>query len=181
MFFVLFVLLVAAIPYGVHRRYEGTFIPSESMAPTLLPGDYLLLDRSIREPARGDIIVFADSGDPDELLIKRVIGLGGEEVHVARNHVFIGCEPEAAGCQPLAEPYADFTDMPIGPEKQGTWKVPAGGYFVMADNRNAGEDSRHYGAVRWEQIRGRPFLIYWSSDPDGSGIRWSRIGSRFHQ
>jgi len=176
---ILVVAVIVAIPFGVRERYEGFSVPSESMVPTLLPGDYILVDKSVRDPARGDLIVFVDAADASELLVKRVVGLGGEDVYVKGRQVFVGCEPTAAGCRPLAEPYADFTDRTVTGEKSGTWHVPAGAFFVMADNRNAGEDSRYYGAVRWEQITGRPFLIYWSADPAG-GVRWRRIGSRLH-
>lgn len=176
---VLLIVVLVAIPFGIRQRYEGFSVPSESMVPTLLPGDYILVDKSVRDPDRGNLIVFSDANDASELLVKRVIGLGGEDVHLAGRQVFVGCAPATSGCQALAEPYADFTDRLIAPQKSGTWHVPAGAFFVMADNRNAGEDSRHYGTVRWQQITGRPFLIYWSSDPAG-GVRWSRVFSRIH-
>lgn len=172
----LLLVVLVAIPFGVRARYEGFSIPSASMAPTLLPGDYILVDKSVRSPERGDLIVFADAADAQQLLVKRVIGLGSEEVHVNGRQVYVGCRPAAAGCQPLSEPYADFSGSSTVPEKSGDYAVPASAYFVMADNRNAGEDSRHYGAVRWEQITGRPFVIYWSRDPDTNGVRWDRIG-----
>ena len=173
---VLLLLAVAvAIPLGVRARYEGFSVPSASMAPTLLPGDYILVDKAVRSPARGDMIVFSDAG-PDEFLVKRVIGLSGEDVHVAGRDVYVGCRPATRGCQPLAEPYADFNDRGASTEKSGDWEVPAGAYFVMADNRNAGEDSRHYGPVHWDRIAGRPFLIYWSTDPATGSVRWGRMG-----
>ena len=170
------IVVVVAIPVGVRARFEGFSIPSASMAPTLLPGDYILVDKAVRSPARGDMIVFADAGPDDKYLVKRVIGLSGEEVHVAGRFVYVGCQPRTAGCQPLVEPYADFNDRGAGLEKSGDWQVPAGAYFVMADNRMAGEDSRHYGTVHWERITGRPFLIYWSTDPATGGVRWDRVG-----
>jgi len=178
-FLVLLIAVVVAIPFAIRQRYEGFSVPSASMVPTLLPGDYILVDKSVRDPARSDLIVFVDAADATQLLVKRVIGLGGEDIHVAGRQVFVGCEPATSGCQALAEPYADFTDQPVAPDKSGLWHVPAGAFFVMADNRNAGEDSRHYGTVRWQQITGRPFLIYWSSDPAG-GVRWSRVLSKIH-
>ena len=61
----------------------------------------------------------------------------------------------------------------------GPVQIPSGTVFVMADNRNAGEDSRHWGPVSRSQIIGRAVWIYWSSDADGH-TRWSRIGRRVH-
>ena len=168
--------LAIFIPVGVRARYEGFSVPSASMAPTLLPGDYILVDKSVRSPERGDMIVFADAADEHQLLVKRVVGLSGEDVHVKEQLVYVGCRPGLAGCQPLSEPYADFGDPSTAGAKSGDWEVPPGAYFVMADNRNAGEDSRHYGPVRWQQITGRPFLIYWSTDPSTGTVRWERLG-----
>lgn len=172
----LLVGVIVAIPVGVRARYEGFSVPSPSMSPSLLPGDYILVDKSVRTPVRGDMIVFTDNRGEHQYLVKRVVGLGGEEVHVAGRLVYIDCQPGAPNCQPLSEPYADFSDRNGTLGKSGDWEVPAGAFFVLADNRNAGEDSRHYGTVRWELITGRPFLIYWSTDPSTGSIRWSRVG-----
>lgn len=171
-----FVGLAIAIPFGVRARWEGYSVPSASMQPAIVPGDYILVDKSFRSPSRGDIISFRDPQDAEQLLVKRVIGLGGEEIHVAGRRVYVDCTPAAVGCQPLAEPYADFSATPRGEEKAGNWSVPASGYFVMADNRNAGEDSRHFGAITWDRIVGRPVRIYWSRDPETHAIRWGRVG-----
>jgi signal peptidase I len=177
---VIVVAIEIAIGFGVRARWEGFSVPSASMEPALLPGDYILVDKAFRSPDRGTIIVFHDPHDEEQLLVKRVIGLGGEEIHVADSRVFVDCRPGTAGCQPLAEPYADFSAAPIGEERSGDWRVPADGYFVMADNRNVGEDSRHWGALTWDRIVGRPIRIYWSRDPDSHAIRWSRLGRTLH-
>lgn len=172
------VAVVVAIPFGIRERYEGFSVPSESMVPSLLPGDYILVDKSVREAARGEVIVFRDPADTAERLVKRVIGVAGEEVIVRERNVYVGCSPDAGPCQPLSEPYAMFEGPSRTAERFGPFKVPAGAYFVMADNRRAGEDSRVFGAVRWEQITGRPLVIYWSRDPDSHAVRWSRVGQR---
>jgi signal peptidase I len=171
------VALVAALPLAVRHRFEGVWIPSRSMTPTLLVGDYVLIDKAAHWPARGDLVVFTDPADANELLVKRIVGLGGDEITVQGHDVYINCEPPLDGCRPLAEPYADFTDEVRAAKDVGPVQVPAGAVFVMADNRNAGEDSRHWGPVTQTLIIGRPVWIYWSSDADGY-TRWSRIGRR---
>ena len=167
--------LAAALPMAVRHRYEGALIPSTSMAPTLLAGDYVLVDKATHWPARGDLVVFADPGDTGELLVKRVVGLEGETVTVQGRDVFINCAP-ADGCRPLAEPYADWSDEDRGAPDVGPVEVPSGAVFVMADNRNAGEDSRHWGPVARFRMVGRPTWVYWSTGADGT--RWSRVGLR---
>jgi signal peptidase I len=141
------VALVVALPLAVRSRFEG--------APTLLVGDYVLVDKGVRWPARGDLVVFTDPSDANEILVKRIVGLSGEEIVV----------------------HADFTDEVRAAKDVGPLQIPSGAVFVMADNWNAGEDSRHWGPVPREQIFGRPVWIYRSSDADGHP-RWSRVGRR---
>lgn len=171
------VALVVALPLAVRHRFEGVWIPSTSMVPTLLVGDYVLMDKAAHWRARGDLVVFTDPSDANETLVKRIVGLGGEEIVVQGRDVYINCEPPADGCRPLAEPYADFTDEVRAAKDVGPVQIPPGAVFLMADNRNAGEDSRHWGPVARTQIVGRAAWIYWSADADGH-IRWGRIGLR---
>ena len=171
------VALVVALPLAVRSRFEGVWIPSTSMAPTLLVGDYVLIDKAAHWRARGDLVVFTDPSDVNDTLVKRIIGLGGEEIVVHGRDVYINCEPPVDRCRPVAEPYADFSDEVRAPKDVGPIQISPGAVFVMADNRNAGEDSRHWGPVSQAQIIGRPVWIYWSSDADGH-TRWSRIGRR---
>ena len=171
------VALVVALPLAVRSRFEGVSIPSTSMAPTLLVGDYVLIDKAPHWRARGDLVVFSDSSDARETLVKRIVGLAGEEIVVRGPEVYVNCEPPTDGCRPVPEPYADFTDEVRAARDVGPVQIPSGAVFVMADNRNAGEDSRHWGPVSQTQIIGRPVWIYWSSDGQGH-TRWSRIGRR---
>jgi len=98
------VALVGALPLAVRHRFEGVWIPSTSMAPTLLVGDYVLIDKAAHWPARRDLVVFTDPSDPSELLVKRIVGLGGEEITVQGHEVYINCEPPLDGCRPVPEP-----------------------------------------------------------------------------
>jgi len=172
------VVLAVTIPFGIRARYEGFSVPSESMVPALLPGDYILVDKSVRGAERGEVIVFSDPGNAAEYLVKRVVAVAGEEVTVRDRHVYIGCAPDTGACAPLAEPYAMFEGPIRTLQRFGPVRVPPGRYFMMADNRNAGADSREYGAVGWELIAGRPLWIYWSRDPDTHAVRWDRVGQR---
>jgi signal peptidase I len=167
-------------------------IPSESMEPTLLVGDFLMMDKQMggdahgllppAEVHRGDVVVFHDPvDDPSVHLVKRVIGIPGDRIHLRDGVVIRNGER-------LKEPYAvyrespedrfrdDFPDMQtmqarVNPEwwirlrgmvRDGEITVPAGHYFVMGDNRNDSEDSRYWGFVPKDAIVGRPFLIYFS-------------------
>ena len=166
-------------------------IPSASMVPTLLVGDFLLVDK--QNPTldhlplapgklrRGDIIVFHYPPNPSVHLVKRVIGLPGDRVRLHDDHVFING-------QPLTEPYAlyrpsppdpfrdDFprltsTDPEVDPHwwmqlrhlaPSGELHVPQNEYFVLGDNRNNSEDSRYWGLVPAAAIVGKPLLVYLS-------------------
>ncbi|HTI53824.1 MAG TPA: signal peptidase I [Verrucomicrobiae bacterium] len=171
------VALVAALPLAVRHRFEGVWIPSTSMVPTLQVGDYVLIDKAARWPARGDLVVFTDASDRSELLVKRIVALGREEITVQGHEVCINCEPPLDGCRPVPEPYADWSGEARAARDVARIEIPAGSVFVMADNRNAGEDSRHWGPVARARIVGRPIRVYWSSDDDGH-TRWDRIGLR---
>ena len=171
--------LVVALPLAVRSRFEGVWIPSASMAPTLLAGDYVLMDKAAHWPARGDLVVFTGPTEADQLLVKRVVGVGDEKIVVDGHDVYVNCEPQSEGCRPLAEPYADWSAEARAPGNAGPVQIPTEAVFVMADNRNAGEDSRHWGPLARDRIVGRPVWVYWSADGDGHP-RWDRVGLRLH-
>lgn len=129
-------------------------------------------------PQRGDIIVFVTPEDETRDYIKRVIGLPGDKVEVRNKRVFING-------QPLTEPYAQHVDPAVLPhhvsprDNLGPLTVPPDSYFVMGDNRDQSQDSRFWGFVRSEKIRGKAFIIYWFWDDRGDvrhWVRWERIG-----
>ncbi len=169
-------------------------IPSESMEHTLLVGDFLLVNKMTfappgpwgwllpyREPQRGDIIVFHYPDKPSEHVVKRVIGLPGDAVHLQDGLACINGtpldEPYVAFEPAYQDEYRDefpqrlYTDPGVDP---GWWQqmqqdvhagellVPAGHYFVLGDNRNFSRDSRYWGFVPRQNIVGRGFLIYFS-------------------
>ncbi|WP_260703600.1 signal peptidase I [Edaphobacter flagellatus] len=165
-------------------------IPSGSMEPTLLIGDFLLVDKQVADsspllPAtrihRGDIVIFHYPVDPSIHLVKRVVGVPGDHVRLRGGHVLINGRN-------IDEPYAvyrpsapdNFRDNfprleSADPEIDSRWWVrmrrlvdngelivPTGDYFVLGDNRNDSEDSRYWGFVPEENIVGKPLLIYFS-------------------
>jgi signal peptidase I len=177
-------------------------IPTGSMEQNLLIGDHLLvnkfvfgaavspLERAIlpmREIKRKDVIVFKYPEEPERDFIKRVIGLPGDTVELRNKRVFIN------GKQ-LDEPYVYYlvdpppipqevemsTELQTGGDPRvqyGPVTVPPGQYFVMGDNRDNSQDSRYWGFLPRENVKGRALVIYWSYDPDAglTGTRWSRI------
>jgi signal peptidase I len=172
-------------------------IPTGSMENNLLIGDHLLvnkmvlapsptaLDRAllpVRDVRRGDVVVFKYPEDPERDFIKRVIGLPGETLEVREKRVYIDGKP-------LEEPYVHYLEPPSGPtqyneftsydlrERYGPVKVPPGQYFVMGDNRDNSQDSRYWGFLPREYIKGRGLMIYWSYESRPEDYMEDGIGS----
>jgi len=158
-------------------------IPTGSMEENLLIGDHLLVNKfvlgpsltaverrllPIAPPERGEIVVFKFPEEPERDFIKRVIGLPGETIELHERRVFVDGEP-------LDEPYAHYL-LPPGSgdldevtsldvrERYGPVTVPRDHYFVMGDNRDNSQDSRYWGFLPRELIKGRAAIIYWSFD-----------------
>jgi signal peptidase I len=176
-------------------------IPTGSMENNLLIGDHLLVNKFVFAPTltaaertllpidpirRGDIIVFKYPEDPERDFIKRTIGLPGETVELKNKKVYING-------QPLDEPYVHFLFPPAerAPDEgqsfdfdvrstYGPVTVPEGHYFMMGDNRDNSQDSRYWGFVKREKIRGKAFMIYWSWNGDRHWLRWQRLGHWLH-
>ena len=156
------ILLIAfALVFGFVRPFvlEAFWIPSESMVPTLEVGDRVFVNKFIyrvHQPERHDIIVFksvegsTEGGQED--LIKRVIGLPGDEILVQDGALFVNGERQE-------EPYVNKQS----PDTSffGPVAVPEGKVFVMGDNRADSRDSRFIGPVPLENIEGEAFMIFW--------------------
>jgi len=188
-------LLVAAILALIIRTFvvQAFKIPSGSMEDTLLIGDHLLVNKFIygtqlpfsddpvlviRQPERGDIIVFEFPEDKDKSyfkrrdFIKRVIGLPGDTVEIRNKNVFVNGKryitPEAV--------YKDG-NLTAGPrDNMLPVTVPDDKYFVMGDNRDRSYDSRFWRFVDRSAIKGLAFIKYWSWDSENFVPRWGRIG-----
>ncbi len=177
------VLLALLIRTFVVQAFK---IPSGSMIPTLLVGDHILVNKFIyrfRDPARGDVVVFKYPVDEHRDFIKRVIGVGGDDVYIKDRQIFINCRPPDPACHAIRDPWGYYEErMGLGQESFGPVHVPPGSYFVMGDNRNNSQDSRYWGFVSRDKIKGQAFVIYWSWDSDRDDkrpwerVRWSRLG-----
>ena len=158
-------------------------IPTGSMEENLLIGDHLLVNKFVFGPSatplerallpmgslkRGEVVVFKYPEEPDRDFIKRVIGLPGETVELREKKVYINGTP-------LNEPYVHFLAPPrVGGtefnevtsfdvrERYGPVTVPPNQYFVMGDNRDNSQDSRYWGFLPRELVKGKALVIYWS-------------------
>jgi signal peptidase I len=169
-------------------------IPSSSMEPTLLVGDYLLVNKflyglripftdkkilSFKKPQRGDIIVFIFPKDRSKDFIKRVIGQEGEKVSIVQNKIYIND-------QLVEDPWGRFSDKNAwsrylpSMESFGPVVVPKDSLFVLGDNRDNSQDSRFWGFVHLDEVKGKAFIIYfsleWYAKQVLDKVRWVRLG-----
>ncbi|MGE0351883.1 MAG: signal peptidase I [Gemmatimonadales bacterium] len=199
---------------------EAFRIPSGSMENTLLVGDFLFVNKllygaevpltgkhlpAVREPKRGDIVVFdsVEPETPDLKVVKRLIGMPGDTLMMENGDLYLN------GVRQI-EPYALRTDPqksedPVNRAKMRQWQVkylvnrdpatyqpdvhdwgpivvPPDSFFMMGDNRDSSYDGRYWGFLPRLNVRGRPLLIYYSYDassykplPFFSAVRWGRL------
>jgi len=214
-------LLALVVLMGVRALLVEAFkIPTASMEGTLLPGDFLLVNKavfgaeipmlglalpSLTEPERWDVVVFNPPHEPEKHYVKRVVGMAGDTLLMRDKQLYLNGLP-------VEEPYARFSDeggdavhpamswqarfLPGGArpgryrpsrDNWGPLVVPEDRFFVLGDNRDNSEDSRYWGFIDRGSIRGRPWIVYFSSVPQAEGrlpllgsIRWERIGGRIH-
>ncbi len=172
-------------------------IPTGSMENNLLIGDHLLVNKFVFGPPafalerallperpirRGDIIVFKFPEDRERDFIKRVIGLPGETLEVKDKRVYINGKR-------LDEPYVHYLEPPQGAsafaevtsfdlrERYGPITIPAGKYFMMGDNRDNSADSRYWGLLSREDIKGRAVMIYWSYESETEDYQQTGLGA----
>lgn len=195
----LFVLVIRSFVFEPFR------IPSGSMMPTLLEGDFIFVkkfayglrlpvtEKKVIEtgiPKRGDVIVFRLPSDPSINYIKRVIGLPGDEVVYERQRLKINGEtidltqgPEASFAEPVFVEDLDgrvhdiLVTNPQFSTRDGTYRVPEGHYFVMGDNRDRSRDSRFIGAIPEQFLVGEAVRIWMHFVPWNSPD-WGRIGTK---
>lgn len=210
---------------------EAYRIPSGSMIPTLLVGDWLFVNKAIygahvpfshaslpayRDPRRGDVVVFVSpfqadeeqlGHDPTPTLVKRLVGTPGDTLYMRNAVLYVNgiAQRQGFGTAPTANPElansvdplfdwqkkvglkaSRFGPAPAQPthDSWGPFVVPPGKLFMMGDSRYNSKDSRYWGFVPRENVRGKPLFVYYSYNADDSDrplpmltdIRWSRIG-----
>jgi len=217
------IFLVSVMLFVLIRTFfvEAFKIPSGSMENTLQIGDFLLVNKlvygaevpfthkrlpRIRDPQRGDVIVFEYPEEPTKYFVKRLEGVPGDTVEMREGKLI-------RNGKALVEPYVEHTEPDMDPggddfrwqrdylvktasaagasyhPSRNNWGpliVPRGNYLALGDNRDNSFDSRYWGWVADSLIKGRPFVIYYSYAPDSSEhslawltrIRWSRLGER---
>lgn len=195
---------------------EAFTIPTSSMEGTLLVGDFLFVNKAlygaeipgteirlpaIRDPARGDVVVFRPPHDQDRVYVKRVVGIPGDTLEMKQKTLLLNGNPQD-------ESYARFLDErgdAVHPKmnwqsdylaaaqawsryapSRDTWGpivVPDGRFFVLGDNRDNSEDSRYWGFIGRDDIKGHPWMVYLSLEglegrADGwlKRVRWDRVG-----
>jgi signal peptidase I len=214
-------IAVALVLFVFVRTFvvEAFKIPTSSMENTLLVGDFLLVNKAVygtripgtevmipalKEPQRGDVVVFHPPHEPQKNYVKRVVGVPYDTLEMRDKQLYRNGDP-------VDEPYARHDDgrgdtvhpdmrwqsgflIASTPPKYhptrdnwGPLVVPPESYFVLGDNRDNSEDSRYWGFVSREEIRGEPWLVYYSFIPSAATplpwmrrVRWARLGTVIH-
>ncbi|HEX7119324.1 MAG TPA: signal peptidase I [Longimicrobiales bacterium] len=203
-----FIVEAFRIPTGSMEKtlLVGDFLlVNKAVYGAQLPGTGIHLP-AFDSPQRGDIVVFTPPHEPDKNYVKRLVGVPGDTLEMRDKVLYINGEPQV-------EPYVQHTDpsgqsihLPdmywqrnylapgVDPDQYhptrddwGPIVVPEGHYFMLGDNRDDSEDSRYWGFVEEDAIKGEPLFIYYSFDPNVlrpfpwiTEIRWDRIGGTIH-
>lgn len=187
----------SATQYVRGQLVEAFRIPSDSMSPNVLRGDYLFADKRVNCPGckrqikHGDIAIFVYPNNRTRLYIKRIIGLPGDEIRIQSHEVFVNGKSLKTSTTQLPssklnddEKYlyerGHAVDYPVLWDEtieasDFTMTVPAGKVFVLGDNRDKTTDSRKFGTVPLMDVVGLARQVWFSYSPE-TGIRWSRLG-----
>ena len=189
------ILFAVALALVIRTFFIQAFrIPSGSMEDTLLIGDFLLANKfiygaqipftsarlpALRTPQSGDVVIFQYPEDPSRDFIKRIVAIPGQTVEIRDKVLYVDSK------RAVDPPRSKFVDPHIldhnkaGSDRDhfGPDKVPPGHYFVMGDNRDNSEDSRYWGFLNRELIRGKAFILYWSWAPDGHAPHYQNLAS----
>jgi signal peptidase I len=169
---------------------QSFLIPSGSMEHALAIGDRIFVNKFIfgthvplvgydlfkfRDPRQGDVIVFEYPRDPSKDFIKRVVGTPGDVVEIRNKRVLVNHVPYIDG----QEVHGDPAVLPAASSPRdnfGPIVVPRDAYFVLGDSRDNSYDSRFWGFVLGNEIKGLAMIKFWSWDGDHFRVRWENIG-----
>ncbi len=167
-------------------------IPSGSMLETLQIGDHILVNKfiygikipftdgkvlvSIKDPKKGDIVVFKYPEDPSKDFIKRVIATGGDTLQIINKKLYVNDKLVRDKEYAIHKSSQIYSAMVSPRDNLRKIKVPENSLFVMGDNRDNSHDSRFWGFVDLKAVKGQAFIIYWSWNKSKFGVRWGRIG-----
>jgi len=196
--FSLFVLQPTLIRYLKWRWVEAFQIPSDSMDPTILAGDFILVSKHPSGELHHNDLVVYDSPPTGVMFLKRIVGLAGDTLAMRdgvliRNGIALveqftkrlystHVDSLTEGRRWQLEHLVSGDSRAYHPDMRnwGPILVPTDSLFILGDNRDNSYDSRFWGALGVDRVRGRPLYVYFSKARDGAlSIRWSRIGHRF--
>lgn len=193
--------ILAAIFLALFLRFfmvSVLYVPSDNMEPQLQRGDFVIGWRPAygfplplmhgerfkpKLPSRGDVISFRFPGDEEQIIIRRVVGLPGDEIAIIAGRLIINgnavdsSEKENLWLEKLPHSEKVHQIAPNSSAEMAKLKVPEGTLFVMSDNRKKSDDSRDWGVVPLNNVESRLFLIWLSVDNSADRLRllWSRI------
>jgi signal peptidase I len=186
------VFAAPAVQRGIRDSFVEAFqLPTDSMAPTIQAGDYVLVRKQVPQILRQKLVVFYSPADPAKVVLKRVVAVTGDTIQMTNKRLRInGHQIRESYVQHVdrendlyapdmywqVSALASHVDRARYRPTRDNWGpivVPAGSVFVLGDNRDDSEDSRYWGFVRVSDITGYPKRIYFSVQ---NGVRWERIG-----
>jgi len=167
-------------------------IPSGSMLETLQIGDQILVNKFIygvkipftdgrtlipvKNPEKGDIVVFKYPEDPSKDFIKRVIAREGDTLEIINKKIYVNDHLIEGEKYAVYKSSKIYSAMVSPRDNLRKIRVPENKLFVMGDNRDNSHDSRFWGFVDLKAVKGEAFMIYWSWNKNKFGVRWNRIG-----
>ncbi|MCP3922134.1 MAG: signal peptidase I [Desulfobacterales bacterium] len=183
------VLIAVVLALIIRQLVISTYvIPTGSMLDTIQLGDQIIANKfiyglrlpftnqiiiPISEPERGDIVVFKPPHKEVDY-IKRVVGIAGDTIEIRNKRVFVNNKEVKKGYEVYTDPKTYYRYQ-TPRDNFGPFKVPENSLFMMGDNRDNSEDSRFWGHVSLDNVKGKAMIIYWSWDKKNRKVRFDRL------